>query len=561
MNFLVDKKAKDSDLVYNPVAPFEWRFVLFVSLVTLILASFPYITGYVQQTDTDHFLGINTLALTDMPVYFSLIEQAREGHVLVKNLYTSEPQHAALFHPLWFVLGVFSRSMSLSPVIIFHLSRILTGIAFLWFFYYLIAQLFREIAWRRIAFLLLCFSSGVGGFFLLLYPHLSYFSILNDSSRTLQLPTDVWIPESNTFLTLMHSPLFILAQLLTVGILFFLFRHLDQSRIKSMLYVGALMLVLGFVHPYDLLTIYTFLFFLFFTRIITEPSRTTAEARFYIRNALVVVLFSLVPLIWYAIAFLTEPALGLWAKQNVTMSPHLTKYVLGYGMLFAFAAIGTLFSHKLNNRLYFFLLTWAGTLLLLMYLPILQVQRRYSNTLHIALVLLAAFGLRALYLKFFKNKPYFWHILPAIVLAVLLFSTNAIIIWKMIDTKSDRAYFYEINESLAAYAWLKNNTQEGDIILSSFVQGNRIPAFVARPVYLGHRHQTIHAEQKYLLVQEWFFKTNDEDDQKQVFLKNAGTQFVWYGPFEKALGYFQPQEKSYLHQVFQQGSVTLYKVL
>jgi len=70
-----------------------------------------------------------------------------------------------------------------------------------------------------------------------------------------------------------------------------------------------------------------------------------------------------------------------------------------------------------------------------------------------------------------------------------------------------------------ALNWLKHNTAQDAVILSTSKTSILIPAFTARMVYLGHGHQTINWPEKLSFVDNFFFQTNNADDLKKEWLK------------------------------------------
>ena len=106
------------------------------------------------------------------------------------------------------------------------------GFVFLFLLYLFIANVFKLIKWRKIVFLILSFGSGLGIFTLrgnwsseYLYEHLG---------------TDFWVSEGNTFLSLFHSPLFILSQLLIFLIFWWVIERLAKSGWGEVIGVGLM---------------------------------------------------------------------------------------------------------------------------------------------------------------------------------------------------------------------------------------------------------------------------------------------------------------------------------
>jgi len=117
---------------------------------------------------------------------------------------------------------------------------------------------------------------------------------------------------------------------------------------------------------------------------------------------------------------------------------------------------------------------------------------------------------------------------------------------------------YLKKEVQTAMLWLRENTEEESIVLSSYETGNLIPAFSIRQVYLGHEHQTAQFERKASETERFFQKNND--DGKIAFLKENKIDYFFFGPEEKKLIQFNPDEKDYLKRVFSNNQATIYKV-
>jgi len=119
---------------------------------------------------------------------------------------------------------------------------------------------------------------------------------------------------------------------------------------------------------------------------------------------------------------------------------------------------------------------------------------------------------------------------------------------------------YIAKDESSAVRWLKENLSENDLVLSSSMTGNIIPAYSGRKVFIGHGHQTSEWPDKLVYVSHFFFFTNGADSQKQAWLKKEGVDYLFFGPTEKSLGQFRPKEKPYLRMIFEQGETAIFKV-
>ena len=70
----------------------EWCLIVIVSLFLIAITSIPLIIGKIF-TPSDHFFwGAISTNYSDTAVYYSWIEQVKDGHWLFKNLYGGKSQ-------------------------------------------------------------------------------------------------------------------------------------------------------------------------------------------------------------------------------------------------------------------------------------------------------------------------------------------------------------------------------------------------------------------------------------------------------------------------------------
>lgn len=537
----------------------ERKWVIIIITAAIAASSLPYIFGWIVAGTHHYFMADNPLGSADTNVYFSFMKQAEQGKVFAENLFTSEPQRGSLFHPLWLLLGWIAGLFRLSLPLVYHATRAILGIAFLVIVYRIIAELFADTRSRLVALTLLAFSSGIGTFFSI--GDWNSYSIL-----LLLLPADQWISESNTFLTLMHSPLFILSQILLVSILWSLVRDRDARR--NPFWLGCLVFLLGLVHPYDLVTVAAVAVALVLVRAFAkDPTQTQEVLRRSIRRIVLVGLFAIPPMVYYYLAGKIEPAIGLWSKQNVTESPPPHSYIIGYGVILVFAAAGFVGWRKSKSTGKLLILAWTVASVVLLYLPI-QINRRFSNGFHVPLILLATIGITMLWgwaEKKLTSRPTLRNACIAALgwtIGIALFLGNAVLLAKALFVESHTAdtSIYASRSTIAAMDWLESNAPKNSIVMSGFLDGNLLPARTGLRVYVGHGHQTINWGQKVSFVTQKFFRTSYSNADRRKFLIDKNIAYLLYGPDERSLGDFQPQTATYLSPVFSDGDVSVYRV-
>ena len=543
----------------------EWKFVGLIWLILVFLTFTPAIVGVITTPSGSIFLGRQGINGEDLPFYYAQIEQVKEGHFLFKNLFTSEPHPRFMFDPFWLGVGLLAKIFSLSSFLAFQLSKFLLIPIFLIVSYYLVAFFFREEIKRKICFIFLIFASGLGAFYLEgLAGDSGALNILFDHRGLPILPIDLWEVSASSFFSI-YSPPHLLASLTLIVLIFLLsLLAFENYKLIYSLAAGFSALFLFQFHPYHLPTIFgvlgVFLLFCFF-----KDKKLNFN---YLKHYFILLLFSLPPVIYY---FWTLQ--NFWVRkahflQNITLTPSLLMVLLGYGFLIPFTLIGIFYilKKKEKNKKDIFLLSWVFTQSLLIYSP-LPFQRRLTEGLQIALAILTVFGL--FYLKdWLKEKPIFQKYFKEVfsnkifliyLFFILFFLSNFTIIANDLSLYlKNYDGMYLKKEAQEAMFWIRENTEEESIILSSLETGNLIPAFSLRQVYLGHLHGTAQAKEKLAQLERFFQEGND--DRKLAFFKENKIDYLFFGPEERKLVQFNPEEKNYLEKVFSNNEVTIYKI-
>ncbi len=206
--------------------PMPWRFLLllwiFLALLTLVV---PVKDAVFRPPDT-HYTGYSLVSVGDIFVYLSFIDQARQGHVLFSALMTPAEQPAPkVFHPLFLMLGWGAALFHTSPLVMWHIGRILLSLVVLMLLWRFLAR--SEIADRFLRWVMLCivFSGGL-----------------------------YWINhEGSMFVSFFYSPL----SLATLGLTLTYFSllldgHAHGWNIGRVLLLHVAALVQAMIHPYIL---------------------------------------------------------------------------------------------------------------------------------------------------------------------------------------------------------------------------------------------------------------------------------------------------------------------
>jgi len=116
-------------------------------------------------------------------------------------------------------------------------------------------------------------------------------------------------------------------------------------------------------------------------------------------------------------------------------------------------------------------------------------------------------------------------------------------------------HIYITSNEAAAIDWLQANARSDDIVLAAPETGAFIPAFAGQRVVYGHPYETVEADRKRQLVDDFFAGKTD----RVTLLRDTPINYVLIGPRERRLGSVDPALLP-IHAVFTSGDVILYAV-
>ena len=324
-------------------------------------------------------------------------------------------------------------------IVVFHLARLIGGFALLWMIYQLIARVTdtahfsNAIDLRRRAWWIVALSSGVG-----------WLAALLGHGDT----SDLTIPESNTFYSLMANAHFALAAAIMIALII-LVLEMRSFSIGRMALLTGLSLVLTIIQPFASVAVYTILGVTLLviwwrdsrssTVPLGDPPTFTA--------AFIAGLITAPLLLYLYAATQADALLRAWSAQNQTPSPPLLDYVLGYGLLLIFAFFGARQAWRRKTDWDVLLLVWVLVTLLLLYAPF-PLQRRFSLGLHVPIGILAAIGLTEIVRAKWPRRALIGvTVLTSVFIELALFGGAA---------AHDPRIYLSTNEA-AALSWLQQN--------------------------------------------------------------------------------------------------------
>ena len=535
----------------------EFLGVVGIAVAVVALSSVPYLLGYLSATPDTEFGGF-LIDLDDSYSHLAKMQQGVWDGWRYRILFTPEEHPGAYLNTFYVALGKLSVLLHLSVIQTYQLARLTCGLALL-VTSYIFLSLFLESKERRlVAYLLVCFSSGLGWLVLLV------------GSATLAglSPIDFWLMDAYTFFAILTFPH--LTAAMTLLLLFFLLalKYMETSRVWPLL-AGSLALVgLVVIQPFAALLVDGILgvyWALLFLRRRRPPSR----------EALAFAIWALAPLpllAYYYKAFISDPVFQSWSAQNLLPSPPFVHLVAGYGFLLPLAIGGTVHVIRHMGERASLLIAWVGSALLLAYLPF-ALQRRMLEGLHIPLCVLATVGLlecllpALLRLSWLKRlaawRKYDERGLRRLLIYCAIMATSPSNLYLLAGSSlaaihHDPSLYYGLGET-EAVDWLSSNTERTDTVLASYPIGRLIPARAGNRVFVGHFIETVEVERKRELAAT-FFNGDTSDGFRHTLISEYGIRYVFHGPRERELGDFDPSGSEYLTPAFRNSEVCIYRV-
>ncbi len=117
---------------------------------------------------------------------------------------------------------------------------------------------------------------------------------------------------------------------------------------------------------------------------------------------------------------------------------------------------------------------------------------------------------------------------------------------------------YPLREWMDGIRWLRDNTNEEEVVLADITAGNHIPAYAGNTVYFGQAN-TVDYERKQLEVIR-FFEGKMSEREAELFLQNGRVLYIFYSIPEKERAKRKDLKELYpwINDVFKNATVTIY---
>lgn len=527
------------------IAPHEWRWVAAFSTFLVTLTLLPFAWALLASDAEYQFMGI-LFNPKDGATYLSKIQQGVDGNWLFELRHTPQSHERAGLHTFYLLLGHIARLLGLSNVLVFHLARVAASFFMFYALYVLGAAIWQRERPRRWFFMLISAGSGLGWLGLLFQKD--------------ALAPDLTVPEAFPLLAAYTNPHFPLA----IGCMALLTAHMVEAFRPGFqdaptsdnggLMMMILSVILAIISPPALLVIGGVLVAYTLVRAVITRAIPFHEARW---TAMVVLTAFPFAAYYYAV-FRFNDIMREFNDQNVTKSPNVLLFLLGYGLLLVVAIPGLVRAVRRfepdGDQL---MLIWVVINSLAVYTPFFGLQRRLFIGLIIPIVY---FAVRALGDYWFSLKangreriPEKWRLPALIALAVFILPSHALtfgapLAFAVFDREGGvRNGILLDSDYLNAFRWMDAHSRSDEVVLAAPVIGLWIPAEThLRPVY-GHEFETVPAEERLEQVRDFY---RGEDcvgvfDPALPFV----VKFVLWGPREDEMGIPDAEEDNINAQI------------
>lgn len=516
----------------------NWVWAFIISLITVFIANIPILFGYIKTNLEFYYTG-TTIASEDNLSYLAKIYQGYQGKWEYNIPYTFIPHEGVKIYLYYLFLGNIARFFNISPIIIFHTARVINGLVLLNTIYFFITQMIDDSHQRRYMFLLTSISSGLGWVLILFNQYYS---------------SDLKIPESNTFFSLMETCHFSLSQALIL-ITFYLLISPNQPlkcvKIYHLITIAIVAILISNIYPFALLIIIgtTGLHVL-----IERIKRKLWQHEIIIR--LLVFTFISIPIgasIYFSVQ--KNSLFAIWQNQSLTISPPFWAFLSGYGLLILATIPGARWISRKNPALIKILPLWILVTIIGLYSPT-TLQRRFSLGLHLPISFLAGFGIMKILEPNSNNK--ISRLLSRFFLIVTsITSMLLIIVWLASVMGNNNRLFLSYDE-IQSISWLQESQLKNQVILSSPQLGVFIPAFSSHRVVIGHEWETPNFKDTNHLVTQFYSPSSTSETRKRL-IKEWQVDYIILGPREITFGISSLTEQDGVKSIINFGNVTIYK--
>jgi len=539
--------------------PSEWRFVALLAIMLLSITALPYLFGYLSAPTDQVFMGL-VFNVSDHTQYFSWYREF-QGGFFAENKLTPEVNDLVFFNLLWWALGKTGLITGLGVMWMYQLFRLFAGFIFVLLVYWF-CSLYFEREWdRRVSTLVITCGSGLGWILVLMKYTLTNGELL--------FPLDVYRAGTNSFLSIMAFPHFVMANslvLLSIGLVLIGY---ERERLRYAVFAGVVAFILGWQHAYDLITIYGVLFV--YTAL--ESLKERKISWYLVKSCLVVGTLSCSAAIYSVYITTAYPVwktvLDQFTNAGVfTADPFHMLILIGIPFILAVLTYDGIVPLYKRNRGDLLIKSWFLTSFFLGYLPV-NYQVHLTNCWQVPVGILATQGVLNRIYPYLRSNGFvvvtrwgvewFRRALSLLLIFLILPTSIYLLTWRIYDLNRHDYPYFLFRDDVEALNWLEENNLQTDVIFSARTLGQYIPALTGSKAFLSHWAQTVDFIEKTEMVNT-FFESQTDDTYRMNLIREFGIDYILYSETEGALGSYDISNSPFLIEVFSRPRTKIYQV-
>lgn len=498
------------------------------------------------------FTGALYTYADDTQSYLTWMDQAREGRFAFSDRFTLDEHPRDYVNVLFGALGWISRLTGAPVIAVYTLSRPAVGAVLLLLLYLLAARLFSSPVERVACFACFVLSSGWEGLATLVGPALG---IAHLSSLVW------WSPEVNTVFSLVLFPHFLAALASIVGTVLLMTSawseedRAPRARVASALGAGAVLFVLTFFHPFDVVPLAGTIAAAPLAFSVLRGGTLARD----LRLSAIAVGPCLPAVLYNAWLFRHNAAMRAWDLQNVYPSPSPLGLLVALGVGFPLALLSGLALRRMGRPL-IVLWVWLGAVLVSIQLP-LRFQRKMLAGVQYPVAGLAVAAIFLVILPRLargreRGPAPVWAALTLLLVLVPAQAATPYYLWRNEWTRLRRHEHPSWLPAplVAAFAHLAKAPGAEAVIVASYETGNYIPHYTGKRCVIGHYALTADAGRRKADVERFFSGSAADDSWRLSALDRWRARYLVHGPYERALGSFDPSTRPWLRLLQVEGA-------
>ncbi|MBI5613631.1 hypothetical protein HY947_01795 [Candidatus Gottesmanbacteria bacterium] len=529
---------------------------LFLAGLLLLFSYGPMFWGYVHAPQNRFYVGVDDFGLDTMG-NLSTMMQGYEGKWLgYFNYTTAIEERPSILKFEYIFLGHVARLFHLEPLLVFHLSRIILALVYLFVIKKIIDFFLVSTSGRIAAYVFVLFGTGIT------LPWEKYSvmqSVVIDATVLGRLTRSA------------HH--YMAAGVLTLVSLYSLSIFLDNEK-KTRFFVWSIIsaMLVSFLYAPSAI-------FLAISAVTFPLLRLIGHMRIGKKELLFLVLY--VFCLLFPIVYVRYVVAVVWGELNLTsameklnpFSPSIVGYFFGLGGVYLVSMFSLARFGKEKKSLYYLLLPWLlfHSIAVYLFSGMLDVNavRWFLTPYAVVFGILAGKGMEnivTLLVRYF-DKAKTWFIVIGLVGIIILSG------WWSLKTSFRKAipcfcnlpnydYGYPKKEVVDALIWLRANSQPKDVVLSDYYGGVLIPAFSGNKVvtswWIGLGKIPSYPEIIQPIV--WFYKGMMSEESARLYLSEHHIRYVFFSDQERNLAAGQKIFYPFLKEVYQQGGTVVYLV-